>query len=100
GVVISMIESQAPESSDDRLRQIEEKFNSYLGYILDGYFVAEYPQYKGRNITIRFETSYPIEEPALEMFLAMLQFSKSQGLEFEVLDHTGPINLSGTENEN
>jgi hypothetical protein len=52
------------------LLQLEEKLNSYLSYILDGFLADHYPQYKGKPVTIVFEHSYPLSSTALDFLKA------------------------------
>ena len=43
-VVLVMIERRAWGAGPQQFRQIEEKINRYLGYVLDGHLAAHYPQ--------------------------------------------------------
>jgi hypothetical protein len=43
-----------------QLKQLEEKINRYLGYVLDGYFADQYPDYRDRAAALRLDCA---EEP-------------------------------------
>jgi hypothetical protein len=59
-VVLAMFESRAWGSSPEQFRQIEEKINRYMGYVLDGFLAEQHPQYEGKAVQIRLECA---EEP-------------------------------------
>jgi hypothetical protein len=68
----------------EQLRQIEEKINRYLGYVLDGYLVQHYPEHEGEPVTIRLECR---DEPAGDVldFLAEARAAiEGVGVGFEV----------------
>jgi len=54
-VVLVMLEERPWGSDPAQLRQLEDKFNSYLGYVLDGHLVAQYPQYAGRAVRFQID---------------------------------------------
>lgn len=69
--------------SDKELRDIEEKLNRYLGYILDGFFIKEYPQYQGKNICLRINHASPLSSREQHFFEAVQSFAETEGFEFE-----------------
>ena len=82
-VEIIMIEER-DWSDSQQIPQLEEKYNVYLGYVLDGFFEEQYPQYKSRKI--RFVLEYS-EEPSgeiKEMLSAMIEYALSEGFDFIV----------------
>jgi hypothetical protein len=66
-VVLVMIERRpwGPDAGQlaRQFSQIEEKVNRYLGYVLDGFLVRQYPQYEGKAVRIRLDCA---EAPAGE----------------------------------
>src|SRR5450432_4244143 len=56
---------QDPGQDRVQLRQIEEKINRYLGYVLDGFFVQQFPQYAGRRVRIRLDCHEAPHGPAI-----------------------------------
>ncbi len=83
-VVLLMLELRPWGSTPEQLRQLEAKFNGYLSYALDGFLVAQYPQYKDLPVCIRLDCAMApgaVERP----FLAAMQgFATSVEVLFEV----------------
>ena len=48
-VALVMIERRGWDSGTEQFRQIEEKINRYMGYVLDGHLATHYPQYRGQT---------------------------------------------------
>jgi hypothetical protein len=83
-VVLAMIERRPWNSSPDQFRQIEEKINRYLGYVLDGFLVQHYPQYEGRPVLIRLDCAEAPHGDAVKFVAAASHAIASQGLELAV----------------
>ena len=83
-VVLVMIEERPWKTLPQQITQIEDKFNAYLSYYLDGFLVKDYPQYTG--LPVRFELEC-VENPGPEeqdFFNAVIDFSASKGIFFKV----------------
>jgi len=83
-VVLLMLEQRSWGAAPEQLRQLEEKFNGYLSFVLDGFLVAQFPQYKDVPVCIRLDcASVPgdVERPLLA---SMLSFATSVEIRFEV----------------
>ena len=76
-VVLSMIEFRPWNSDPQQLEQLQEKFNNYLDYILDGYFLQQYPQYKEISIIIRLECKEKPSSLEQNLLEAMQKFVAS-----------------------
>lgn len=83
-VVLVMIERRAWDASPDQFRQIEEKINRYLGYVLDGFLVEQYPQYRGREVRLRLDCAEPPAGTAVKFVQAAAHAVARHGLEFVV----------------
>jgi hypothetical protein len=83
-VVLAMIERRAWGASDQQFRQIEEKINRYLGYVLDGFLAQHYPQYLGKQVRIRLDCAEPPHGDAVRFVEAATRSIQSHGLEFVV----------------
>jgi hypothetical protein len=83
-VVLLMLEERAWGAAPEQLRQLEDKFNSYLSYVLDGHMAKQYPQYAGKRV--RFELDCAGQPGSFEQALltAMQDFAASEGLGFTV----------------
>lgn len=87
-VVLAMFERRPWGTVPQQLRQIEEKINRYLGYVLEGHLGQQYPQYLGKNVLIRLDC---VEEPhgeAVRFVTAASHVIRQEGLEF-LLNVTG-----------
>jgi hypothetical protein len=83
-VVLAMIERRPWGSSADQFRQIEEKINRYLGYVLDGFLVQHYPQYEGRPVLIRLDCAEEPHGDAVKFVAAAAHAISTHGLELAV----------------
>ncbi len=66
------------------LKQLEDKFNNYLDYCLDGFLFQHYPQYRSMTpklVLVHFET---LPEPVARMAAAFTNFIGQHSLKFEV----------------
>ena len=63
-VVLVMLEPRPWGSEAEQLDQLEEKLNSYLGYVLGGHLVRQYPAYEG--VPVRFQLECVAEPRVLE----------------------------------
>jgi hypothetical protein len=82
-VFLVMIERRA-WGSVVQLRQLEEKINRYLGYVLDGYFAEQYPAYRGREAVLRLDCAFPPAGEAAELLEAARAAVRDAGLSLEV----------------
>ena len=48
-VVIVMMERRPWNAAREQFKQIEEKLNRYMGYVLEGFLAEQYPQYRGKR---------------------------------------------------
>lgn len=85
-VVMKMIEFRSwkckKEELHGRLVQLQNKVDSYLSYILDGFFLQQYPQYKDKTIRIELESTEALEGEFIRFFEAAQTFSGSNGIQF------------------
>ncbi len=88
-VVLVMIERRAWGASPLQFAQIEEKINRYLGYVLDGFLVQQYPQYQGKPVQIRLDCAEPPSGESQRFVDAATHAIAASGLEL-VVNVTGP----------
>jgi hypothetical protein len=84
-VVLAMLEPRPWNAGPRQFRQIEEKINRYLGYILDGHLARQYPEYAGKRVQIRLQCAEaPAGEPA--RFVAAAEHAiRAEGIDFELV---------------
>jgi hypothetical protein len=83
-VVLSMIEDRHWGESEEQLDQLEEKFNNYLDYILDGWLYSQYPVYQGKRCRIRVQGKELPDEEQARFFEIMQRFCTDNGIGFEL----------------
>jgi hypothetical protein len=70
-VVLAMTEPRPWDGSDERLLELQEKFNAYVSFLLDGEMVAEHPELAGKPSRIELHCAHMPDERALG-FLNMI----------------------------
>jgi hypothetical protein len=83
-VVLTMLETRPWGSAPDQIKQVEDKFNSYLGYVLAGYLERDYPQYAGLAVAFRLDCA---EEPGQQeraFLAAVTRFAAGEKIRFVV----------------
>ena len=85
-VVLLMLEARpwADEEvqRNDQLKQIEDKFNAYLSYVLGGWLAKDYPQYADKKVSIQLDCASPPQAEQQAFLSAMRNFAESEGLRF------------------
>jgi hypothetical protein len=51
-VLLVMKEDRPWDGSDERLHEVQEKFNAYVSFLLDGELLAEHPELAGKKARI------------------------------------------------
>lgn len=83
-VVLVMIERREWDSGPQQFRQIEEKINRYMGYVLEGHLTSHYPQYEGQGVQIRLNCAQAPCGEAVAFVTAADRAVRAHGLEFVV----------------
>ena len=81
-VVLVMIERRPWNAAREQFKQIEEKLNRYMGYVLDGFLAEQYPQYRGKAVQIRLDCAEAPHGEAVRFVEAMTHATRSHGLHF------------------
>lgn len=81
-VLLVMFERRKWGASERQFGEIEEKINRYLGYVLDGYFARDYPQYVGKMVEIRLECAETPHGEAERFITAARQAITNHGIDF------------------
>jgi len=83
-VVLTMLELRPWGSAPDQIRQVEDKFNSYLGYVLAGYLEREYPQYAGLPVVFRLDCAQAPGPQERAFLAAATRFAAGEKIRFVV----------------
>ena len=66
-VLLVMNEERPWDSSDLRLHELQEKFNAYVSFLLDGEMLAEHPDLAGKRARIELRSKAMPDERAIEL---------------------------------
>ncbi len=83
-VVLLMLEERPWGTVPDQLEQLDEKYNSYVSYVLDGHLVRQYPQYADKAVRIQLDCASPPGAQEQVRFNAMRNFALQERLAFAV----------------
>lgn len=64
-ILLAMHEPRAWDDSDARLHELQEKFNAYVSFLLDGEMLASHPELAGKRARIELRCDYMPAERAL-----------------------------------
>ncbi len=83
-VVLLMVEERPWETAEEQPRQLEDKFNSYLSYVLNGHLFEQYPQYAGKDVCFRLDCATSPMGDVQRMLPSMQNFAESEKIRFVV----------------
>src|SRR5918996_4690529 len=66
-VVLVMTEPEPWDDSDDRLLALQERFNAYVSFLLDGEMASEHPELAGKPARIELRCVHIPDTRALEL---------------------------------
>ncbi len=78
-IILVMVETREWGDWGALLPELQAKLNTYVGYVLDGRLVCDYPAYSIKQIRIELRTEYP-PSPREEQFLDIVAFEDLQPL--------------------
>lgn len=84
-VVLAMHEARTWDGSDERLHQLQEKFNAYVSFLLDGEMLAAHPELAGKSARIELRCDHMPDERALELLNLIHDQIALQDIKMEVV---------------
>jgi hypothetical protein len=66
-VVLVMNEPDAWSDSDERLLGLQERFNAYVSFLLDGEMASDHPELAGKSARIEVRCAHMPDARALEL---------------------------------
>lgn len=66
-VLLIMNETRAWDGSDERLHEVQEKFNAYVSFVLDGEMLDAHPELQGKRARIELHCADMPDERAVEL---------------------------------
>ena len=83
-VVLVMLEERPWGTVSNQLEQLDDKYNSYVSYVLDGHLAQQYPQYADKAVRIQLDCTSPPGSQEQIRINAMRNFAVSERLRFRV----------------
>ncbi|HEV2840553.1 MAG TPA: DUF6572 domain-containing protein [Chthoniobacterales bacterium] len=84
-VVLAMHEPRPWDNSDERLHELQEKFNAYVSFLLDGEMIAAHPELTGKSARIELRCDYMPDERALALLNLIHDQIALQEIKMEVI---------------
>ena len=81
-VILVMMERRPWGAAAEQIKQIEEKVNRYMGYVLEGFLAEQYPQYVGKSVQIRLNCAEKPHGEAERFVEAMTDAIEKHGIHF------------------
>jgi hypothetical protein len=84
-VVLVMKETRPWDGSDERLHHLQEKFNAYASFLLDGEMAAAHPELAGKRARIELRCDHMPDARALELLGLIHDHLAFQEIKMEVV---------------
>ena len=84
-VVLVMNEPRPWDGSEERLHQVQEKFNAYVSFLIDGEMTAAHPELAGKPARIEMRCDQMPDERALELLNLIHDQLALQEIKMEVI---------------
>jgi len=101
-VVLVMNEPDEWDGSDEQLLALQERFNAYVSFLLDGEMAADHPEFAGKLARIELRCAHVPDTRALELLGLIHDQLAFQEIRFEVAvrneqsnDETRMTNVEG-----
>ncbi|SRR6266496_3965724 len=89
-VVLVMQEPNEWDGSDERLLALQERFNAYVSFLLDGEMASEHPDLAGKPARIELRCAHLPDTPALELLGLIHDQLAFQEIKLEVVVRNDP----------
>jgi uncharacterized protein DUF6572 len=84
-VVLAMHEPRPWHSSDERLHELQEKFNAYVSFLLDGEMATAHPELAGKPARIELRCAHMPDDRALGLLNLIHDQIALQDIKMEVV---------------
>jgi len=84
-VLLVMREPREWNGGDEQLLQLQEKFNAYASFLLDGELVESHPELAGKKARIELECDFMPDERAIELLNRINDQLAFQDVKMEVI---------------
>jgi len=84
-VLLAMNEPRPWDGSDERLHELQEKFNAYVSFLLDGEMIASHPELAGKSARIELRCDHIPDDRALGLLNLIHDQIALQEIKMEVI---------------
>jgi hypothetical protein len=84
-VLLAMNDPRPWDGSDERLHELQEKFNAYVSFLLDGEMIAAHPELAGKTARIELRCDHMPDERALGLLNLIHDQVALQDIKMEVI---------------
>jgi hypothetical protein len=84
-IILVMNEPRPWNGADERLHELQEKFNAYVSFLLDGEMIAAHPELAGKHARIELRCDHMPDERALELLNLIHDQIALQEIKMEVI---------------
>jgi hypothetical protein len=96
-VVLVMSEPNEWDGSDERLLSLQERFNAYASFLLDGEMAEAHPELAGKPTRIELRCAHMPDSRALELLGLIHDQLAFQDIKMEVVIRNDEIRMSNDE---
>lgn len=84
-VLLAMNEPRPWDGSEERLHELQEKFNAYVSFLLDGEMITAHPELVGKTARIELRCDHMPDERALGLLNLIHDQIALQDIKMEVV---------------
>ena len=95
-VVLVMDECEEWDGSDEQLLALQERFNAYVSFLLDGEMAADHPDLAGKAARIELRCAHLPDTRALELLGLIHDQLAFQDIKLEVIVENDPPSQKAT----
>jgi hypothetical protein len=95
-IVLVMNEPNEWDGSDERLLALQERFNAYVSFLLDGEMAEAHPELAGKPARIELRCAHMPDTRALELLGLIHAQLAFQEIKLEVVDRNDPPSPKAT----
>jgi len=96
-VVLGMNEPDDWDGSDERLLALQERFNAYVSFLLDGEMASDHPHLAGKPARVELRCAHMPDTRALELLGLIHDQLAFQQIKLEVVVRNDEIRMSNDE---
>ena len=84
-ILLAMHEPRPWDGSDEQLHELQEKFNAYVSFLLDGEMIAAHPELAGKTARIELRCDHMPDDRALGLLNLIHDQIVLQGIKMELI---------------